>query len=88
MLDYLDADIAFWKSINKMSNRKHYLYTLLWFMIYSTRFRKKVFNPLKSNKLTNIKKVPLWFCYLSSLTIILICKIVRFKRKLIPATWF
>jgi radical SAM superfamily enzyme YgiQ (UPF0313 family) len=59
MLDYLDADIAFWKSINKMSNRKHYLYTLLWFMIYSTKFRRRLFPLLRNDKL--VKRYQLCF---------------------------
>ncbi len=87
LLTYTDADIAFWKSIHKISNRKHYLYMLLWFMIQSSRFRNKIFNPLRNDKLINIKKVPTWFCYLSSFIVILIYKSVLFKRLLVPQTW-
>jgi len=84
MLTYTEADLAFWRNIKKMSNRKHYLYALLWFMIQSTRFKGKIFGFLKSDRLTKIKKVPTWFCYLSSFVVILIYQAVSLKRKLIP----
>ena len=57
-------------------------------MDYSTRIDGKVFNPLRSDVLTRIKNIPTWFCYLSSLIVILICKAVKFKRRLVPAVWF
>lgn len=87
LLTYADADIAFWRSINKISNRKHYLYMLLWFMIQSTVFGRKIFNPLRNDRLIKIKNVPTWFCYLSSAVVVMIYKIVLFKRWLIPLTW-
>ncbi len=81
ILNYTDANVAFQKSINKISNQKHYLYMLLWFMIESTKYGNKIFKPLKNEWLVNIKKIPTWFCYLSSFIINLINKAVLFRRK-------
>jgi len=88
MLDYLDADVAFLKKINKMSNRKHYLYMLLWFMIYSTRSSNKIPNFLRRDSLIKRKKIPTWFCLLSSLAVVSVYKAVKLKRWFAPPTWF
>ena len=84
MLTYTEADLAFWRNINKMSNRKHYLYALLWFMIQSTRFKGRIFAPLKSDRLPKIKRIPSLVNYLSSIAVILIYQGVSLKRKVIP----
>ncbi|MBU3923518.1 MAG: B12-binding domain-containing radical SAM protein [Nanoarchaeota archaeon] len=84
MLTYTEADLAFWRSVGKMSNRKHYLYMLLWVMIQSSRFGNKVSGFLKNDRLVKIRRVPTWFCYLSSFAVVLIYKAVSLKRWLIP----
>jgi anaerobic magnesium-protoporphyrin IX monomethyl ester cyclase len=81
MLTYTEADRAFWRGVGKMSNRKHYLYLYLWFMIQSSRFGNRISNIFRKDWLVKVKKVPTWFCYLSSLAVITIYKGVSFQRK-------
>ena len=84
MLTYTEADVAFLRSVNKMSNRKHYLYFLLWITILSSRFKNKIPNFFKNDRLIKVKKIPTFFCYLSSFAVILLYRAVALKRKIIP----
>jgi anaerobic magnesium-protoporphyrin IX monomethyl ester cyclase len=84
LLTYTEADRAFWRSINKMSNRKHYLYSVLWFTILSSRFGNKISKFFKNDKLVKRKHVPKLYCYLSSFAVILIYKAIGLKRRFFP----
>lgn len=85
ILTYTEADVAFRISINKMSNRKHYLYMLLWFMIQSARYSKKIMKLFHNDVWVNRERIPTIFSYFSSFVVSIIYKVVQLKRWFRPS---
>jgi len=83
LLTYTEADVALRAGINRMSNRKHYLYTLLWVMIHTSVFRQRIVKVFRYDGWVNAKRIPTIVCYLLAWAVSAIFKVVHFKRWLL-----